>query len=182
MLESLKLNFPLWMIFAVMFVTGCGPMEKPMVDRLEDDDQQKVDDAWNRALSPVTNLDRQAWLDMMVVARAYQHGVDKLYLRAEKNFAGGSAVMEIKFDRTKPNDDVFHVQVLDKNDVVIRSEEYSRKEVDETYEFFFSNSVPADGQEEQELIAEREKRIKVISEYFPQDEENQQQEAPAEDQ
>src|SRR3954469_18665464 len=95
---------------AFLAVVGCGgPMRVPLPARLDDETQKKVDESWNRALTPADRLGHQDLLDGVVGTQAYQLGVDTFSLRAEKRFDGGRVVMEVAFDRARPADDRFEV-------------------------------------------------------------------------
>src|SRR5687767_5411722 len=117
-------------ICAALIVVGCGPVARPLPQRLSVDEQKQIDDHWNDALSPVEKHDRQTWLDVFVATQAYQVGVETLDLRSEKKWAGGRVVMEIHFDRTKPADDRFEVTVYDFVGKVLRRERYGREELE----------------------------------------------------
>lgn len=150
---------------SLLFAAGCGPLQKPMVHRPDDAQQQEIDDTWNRALTPVDKLDRQAWLDLFVGAQAYQLGVDKLMFRSEKALANVRVVMEVHYDRTAPAEDVFLVQVLDDKDNVVRTERYSRQDVEETYKLLVELPIgPVDDAQTQQRAA----RWEQIREYFPE--------------
>src|SRR5689334_1244025 len=125
---------------ALAFLTavGCGPMKTPLPARLDDETQKKVDESWDRAFTPADRLVRQDLLDVMVGTQAYQLGVDTFALRAEKRIAGGRVVMEVAFDRARPGDDRFEVSVYDAAGKLVRSERYSRQEIDEAYGILFS--------------------------------------------
>jgi hypothetical protein len=119
---------------AIVPLVGCGPMGSgPMPPRLDADEQKKIDDAWDNALTPVDNLDRQATLDTLIVSQAFQAGVDRLEFRSEKKFTGGLVVMEIHFDRAKPNDDRFEVTVRNQAGKELRHLVYNRTEVETAY-------------------------------------------------
>jgi hypothetical protein len=123
---------------ALAAVVGCGPMQSPMPVRLDDRDQKKIDESWEKALAPVDRYDHQAWLDIMLVTQAYQLGVDRLNFHSEKRFSGGTVVMEINYDRARPDSDRFEVRVLDKQGKVLRSESYGRADVENTYKELFN--------------------------------------------
>jgi hypothetical protein len=118
-------------------VVGCGPMKTPLPDRFSEEGQKVIDDSWNRAFTPPDKLTHQELLDVMVGTQAYQLGVDTFMLRAEKRFAGGKVVMEVWFDRARPDDDRFEVSVYDTAGKLLRTERYTRKEIDETYNALF---------------------------------------------
>jgi hypothetical protein len=164
----------------ILSAVGCNPMgPKPMVDRLSDDDQRAVTESWNRALEPVNKLDRQALLDVLVYAQAYQVGVDRLSLRSEKVYSGGTVVMEVHFDRAKPAEDRFEVTVRDQAGKELRRVVYSRDEVEGTFKDLYDPKLannpgpnepplPADQAKKREDV---QKRLKAIEELFPKREE-----------
>jgi hypothetical protein len=158
---------------AIFLVAGCGPVgPKPMAERLSDDDQKALDESWNKALAPVDKLDRQALLDVLVYTQAYQVGVDRLTFRSEKTYSGGTVVMEIVFDRAKPNDDKFEVRVLDKAGAELRRLVYSRQEVETTFAELHTegkaarnpNTPAADDAKKREAV---QKRLEAIEKLFP---------------
>jgi hypothetical protein len=122
---------------ASLAVVGCGPMRTPLPARLDPETQKKIDDGWDKAFAPADRLGRQDLLDVMVGVQAYQLGVDTFSLRAEKRLAGGRVVMEVAFDRARPDDDRFEVGVYGAAGRPVRSERYSRKEIEETYDALF---------------------------------------------
>ena len=147
---------PLLLVFAV---AGCGPLPAPMPTRLDDNSQKEIDAAWDAALTPVGKYDRRRWLDALVGTQAYQAGVDTLTLRSEKRFAGGRVVMEVFFDRAKPDDDRFVVTVFDPAGAVARQEWYSRAEVEQTAGELFR---PGPGARPNEAIDARWKQIEEM--------------------
>jgi hypothetical protein len=163
--------------------TGCGPMQSPMPQRLPEESQKEIDACWDRAFTPAEKLDHQALLDVMVGTQAYQLGVDTFSLRAEKRITGGRVVMEVSFDRAKPEEDRFVVAVLDEEGRTIRNERYSRREVEATYDILFVHpqdgaNAPAGLQVGEQPVrkAEREARWERIRQLFP---ENKPAPAPA---
>lgn len=146
-----------------------------MVERPSEDDQKSLDDSWNRALSPTDKLSRQEWLDLFVGAQAYQAGVDKLHMRSEKAFSGGTIVMEVHYDRFSPDGDLFEVSVFDATGQLLRKEQYTRKDVEQTRSDLFEQVGPFDEEERAEHEAEIKARWEKIAGYFPnakQDKEN----------
>ena len=113
---------------------ACGPLSAPLPRRLSPDRQREVDDAWDRALSPVTKYDRATWLDVLIVRQPYEVGVDKFEFKSEKRFSGGVVEMESRFDRNKPDEDVFVVTVKDGKCTVVRRERYTRQEIERARE------------------------------------------------
>ena len=116
---------------AVVFLMyGCGPMQMPMPVRLDAEAQKKIDQTWDKALTPVGRFGHQGLLDFFVLTQAYQSGVDKLTFRSEKKVALGMVVMEIEYDRLKPIEDRFEVKIYDLAGNLLRQERYSREEVE----------------------------------------------------
>jgi len=70
------------LLLGVLIAAGCGPLDRPMPTRLDDEGQKEVDAAWNSALAPVGKYDRQRWLDALEGCQAYQVGVDTLTFRS----------------------------------------------------------------------------------------------------
>lgn len=121
---------------------GCGPMSRPIPERLSEDAQKQVDEAWEAALTPTNKHDRQTWLDVMVGAYAYQAGVDQFEFRSVKKWSGGTVVMAAKFDRAKPADDRFTLTVNDQAGKPLRTEAYTREDVEETVKALTPPHVP----------------------------------------
>ncbi|OWK37538.1 hypothetical protein [Fimbriiglobus ruber] len=150
---------------------GCGgPLTTPLPARLTADDQKQVDDSWDRALTPVGKHDRQAWLDTMVVSRAYENGVDSFSFHSEKRWTGGKVVMEARYDRAKPADDRFEVTVYDLAGKVLRKEVFGRDEVEQTFQDFAAKTSGggAEPPEEAARRAALEARLNRIKEMLPQ--------------
>lgn len=156
---------------ALLFtVAGCGPLKMPMVARFDEKGQKQFDETWNKALTPVTRLDRRQCLDLIVGIQAFQAGVDKLTMRSEKEYSEGHVVMEITFDRARPERDRFVVQVFSHEGKLLRELTYQREEVEKTYRDLFEN-VPKEGNaqdpEAQRRRADYEARWAAIVELFP---------------
>jgi hypothetical protein len=156
----------------VVFFAGCGPMQMPMAPLLKEMEQKQIDEAWDKALTPVDKLDRRRWLDALVASRAYEAGVDKLSFHSEKKFSGGLVVMEVVFDRLAPANDYFRVEVFDQAGKRIREESYGREEVEQVYNDLWVNhpSPVGPGPEPEEVTRKREAfeaRWKEIVEIFP---------------
>jgi hypothetical protein len=174
------------MFIAIVLTTlGCGPMQRPMPVRLNDESQLKIDEAWNKALSPITKHDHQTLLDLLIMTGAYQNGVDDLTLRSTKRFQGGLVVMELHFDRLLPNNDRFVVQVLDTQGKLLRQENYGRAEIETTnnelgYEINKlkrkQETNTATGPELKKL-ADLEARLTLVGECFPRFEEKEEGES-----
>ena len=102
------------LVAVCLFVVGChGPLTKPMVDRLDEETQQKVDDAWLNMFTPPDRLDRTLLLDVILSGQLHQYGVDYLRLVSEKHVGDGLVVMEVRYDREDPAFDEFSVSYVD---------------------------------------------------------------------
>lgn len=151
-----------------LFAVGCGPLTKPMVDRLDEETQQKVDDAWVNMLTPPERLDRTLLLDVILSGQLHQFGVDYLRLVSEKHIGLGLVVMEVRYDREDPAFDEFTVTYLDSEGYEVRRERFTREDVEERIDFLFSPILlsedmdPELRQEMELLAAEREARQEVI--------------------
>jgi hypothetical protein len=158
---------------ALLVSLGCGPMQAPLPERLDPESQKKIDDAWASVLTPPDRLGHQDLLDVLVGTQAYQLGVDSFMFRAEKRYAGGKVVMEVAFDRARPDEDRFQVTVLDSLGKVARAENYTRKEVDETFDTLYRSSAGQPGPRNDAA----QRRWERIWSHFPKPEERKAEEA-----
>ncbi len=142
-------------------VVGCGPMSRPIPERLKEDDQKRLDQAWDTALTPVGKHDRQTLLDVMVGTQAYQVGVDQLQFRSVKKWSGGTVVMEIHFDREKPVEDRFTITVNDLAGKPLRAERYSRDDVEQAVKDLAQPPVP-DNDPAMQAHKARMKKIEAV--------------------
>ncbi len=154
---------------------GCGPMQMPMPVRPNDESQRAIDQSWDEAMRPVNRLTHQPLLDVLLVTKGYQAGVDKLSFRSEKKVAAGTVVMEIEYDRLKPDQDRFSVKIYDPAQKLLREETYSRKEIEDANNDLF---VRVDGlktkvnagqatPDEVKQLAALEARMKAVVELSP---------------
>lgn len=157
------------LVAVCLFVVGChGPLTKPMVDRLDEETQQKVDDAWLNMFTPPDQLDRTLLLDVILSGQLHQYGVDYLRLISEKHVGDGLVVMEVRFDREDPAFDEFSVSYVDNEGYEVRRERFTREEVEEEIRFLLTqeevtDDMDAETREAVELrIAEREARMEEI--------------------
>ena len=147
--------------------------------RLEADAQKKTDNAWENAVNPPERLERQPLLDALILTQAYQAGVDRLLFHSEKDFSGGTVVMEIHFDRLKPNDDRFEIRILDKTGKTQRELTYNRAEIEkaskELHDPKYANTRdpndPLLDPEEAKKRQEVQQRIAAVEALFPKQEE-----------
>ena len=114
----------------VILLSGCCPLNTPMVVRLDDDSQKEINEAWNNLLNPIDRADRQLLLDVLIAYQMYHFGVDTFELRAVKRFNSGTVVMQIYYDRNDPVYDRFVIEIFDPNWVLLRRESYNRQEVE----------------------------------------------------
>ena len=157
------------LVAVCLFVVGChGPLTKPMVDRLDEETQQKVDDAWLNMFTPPDRLDRTLLLDVILSGQLHQYGVDYLRLVSEKHVGDGLVVMEVRYDREDPAFDEFSVSYVDNEGYEVRRERFTREEVEEEICFLLTqeevtDDMDAETREAVELrIAEREARMEEI--------------------
>jgi hypothetical protein len=155
-------------------------MQMPMPVRLGDDSQKDLDQSWNKALTPIERFDHPALLDAFLLTQAYQVGVDKLTFRSEKKVAMGRVVMEIEYDRLKPDEDRFEVKIYDLVGKLLREERYGRKEVEDANHDLFvrekhleitvkgGGATPAEIKE----LAALQARMDAVTAVFPKDEKN----------
>lgn len=148
-------------LMGCVLVIGCGPMNRPIPERLKEHDQKRLDQAWDTALTPVGKHDRQTLLDVMVGTHAYQVGVDQLQFRSAKKWSGGTVVMEINFDREKPADDRFTITVNDLAGKPLRAERYSRDDVEQAVKDLTPPPVP-DNDPAMQAYKARMKKIEAV--------------------
>jgi hypothetical protein len=63
------------------------------------------DRMWNNMLLTPDRHDRELLLDVLLTFEMHEQGVDRATYHAEKDYAGGVVVMEMKYDRLKPLED-----------------------------------------------------------------------------
>jgi hypothetical protein len=110
-----------------------GCVMPPVVGKLSPEDQAAVDAAWNRMFDPVHRLDRTALLDAVLLGNLWfpiGAGQDRATMRAEKDFAGGTVVTELRHDRAAPQNDTYTVTVFDRSRRVVRRESWYRAELE----------------------------------------------------
>lgn len=157
------------MLVTLGAIVGCGPLHTPLPTRLDEEAQKSADQSWNDAFTPADRLDHQSLLDAFVSTQAYQNGVDKLALRSEKKLKNGLVIMEIHFDRLKPDDDRFEVSVYDEANERIRHERYSRDELERTYKEIFPEipsekmqGEPAEWTQQREKAKQRRQAVERL--------------------
>jgi hypothetical protein len=164
------------LVIGVISLVGCGPMgTSPMPPRLEADQQKNIDDSWEKAVNPHDQLDRQAILDSLILTQAYQVGVDRLHFRSEKAYSRGIVIMEIHYDRAKPNEDRFEITIQDNDGKPLRELTYNRSEIelaskeliDPRFAAPRGPNDPPLGPEDEKKRAEIQKRKAVVEAIFP---------------
>jgi hypothetical protein len=125
------MRFTLAIVFLASFA-GCGPLFLPMMPRLNAEDQHVVDQMWDNLLTPIQRVDREALLDTNIAFWMYAIGVDRMQMKSEKYFKGGTAIMEMDCDRANPDADQFTITVLDERGRTIRRERYTRADVEDS--------------------------------------------------
>lgn len=103
-----------------------------MLPRLNAEDQQHVDQMWDNLLTPIQRVDRPTLLDANIAYWMFTIGVDRMNMKCEKYFSGGTVVMEIDCDRANADVDQFTITVLDQRGRTVRRERYSRADVEES--------------------------------------------------
>lgn len=164
------------LLLLLLLLTGCGPMQKPMVNRLDTSAQKDFDDAWNKAAYPVERLNHQQWLDLIVGVQLFQIGVDRLSFHSEKQLTDGHVEMEVTFDRAHPEQDRFTVKFFNQTGKFSRQLHYNRDEVEKTYNDLFVNMPSKETKDASEDTLRRQKEFEsrwtAIFEFFPKAKEN----------
>ena len=126
----------LWVISLIL--VGCGPLTTPMVSRLDEESQGKVDEVWGKLFVPPDRLDRTLLLDVILSGQLHQLGVDDLRLVSEKRAGDGLVVMEVRFNRDHPEFDEFAITYKDAQGREMRREQFSPRDIQNRLEFLFS--------------------------------------------
>jgi hypothetical protein len=116
----------------LLVAVGCGPMQRPMVYRLEAEQQKTVDQCWENIMARQQKIDHQGLLDVMITYYLPTIGIDSAQYHAEKTVGDKLVAFDVIFDRTRPQRDAFSVTVFDSRGTIIRQEKYTRSEVDQT--------------------------------------------------
>ncbi len=116
-------------LFALLAISGCGPLTFPMVTRLDPEAQQTVEASWKNMLTPPDRLDRMLLLDTLIVNRFHQSGVDRLDMVSEKTVGKDHVTMVVHFDRKRPERDSFTITIRNAWGMTRRREHYSGAEV-----------------------------------------------------
>ena len=120
----------------LLVLTGChGPLAYPMIERLSEEEQAKVDEAWANLLGPVDRHERELLLDALVMHAFHVRGVDTVELTSTKHVGDHYVIMCVLFDRACPDSDRFTFSVLDAQGALVRHEVYTREDVDSRREY-----------------------------------------------
>lgn len=153
---------------------GCqGPLTRPMVYRLDEQEQAAVDESWNNILAKPANVDHTLLLDVLLASGLYEFGIDRLEFRSEKDLPSGLVVMEVSFDRSLPANDHFAVTFISADGQSRWTERYTREEVDERTAYYTGShectpeetqAEPALCEQWQREAVERQQRVERIEE------------------
>ena len=134
----------------------------PAVQRLDEEKQRRIDDMWNNMLTPPHRLDRQLFLDVLVLHQLHAQGVDRLTLRSEKAYDAGNVVMEVSFDRSSPDADRLRVRVYDRRRKLVREECFAGEAVWRTVHEL-GRIVTASESDPPDVLAAKAARVKRIT-------------------
>src|SRR5215212_9974743 len=104
---------------------GCGPLVFPAVQRLSPQEQAEVNGMWDNMLTPQDRLPRDVLVDAVVFFQLYERGVERLTMRSEKSYAGGTVVMTISYDRLMSVQDALTIELYDRVGQKVRTERYT---------------------------------------------------------
>lgn len=136
-------------ILMVASAIGChGPLTKPMVDPLNEEDQKTIDDSWTNLLTPSDRHDRLLLLDVILSKQLFQVGVDRLQMTSEKTVGGDLLIMEVRFDRQQPEFDQFTITLVGHDQRELRREKFTRFEIDERLMYLYDSSCDYENPEE----------------------------------
>src|SRR5262249_2083604 len=110
-------------VLTLILLSGCGGiLTVPMVQRLDPEAQQQVDGIWSNLLTPPNRLDRTLLLDALMANQLHESGVDELRMVSKKRVGDGLAVMEVDFERERPEADGFTFTYVSSPGLEIRRE------------------------------------------------------------
>ncbi|MGD8454176.1 MAG: hypothetical protein PVJ57_20370 [Phycisphaerae bacterium] len=152
-----------------LLAAGCrGPLGVPMVDRLDEERQAQVDDAWLNVFMASDQVERTLLLDAILCGQLHHRGVDTLHLVSEKHVGDGLVLMEVHFQQDNPDADEFAITFFDAAGWPLRRERFTREDVQARVSFFCQAAMqvedaPPEVQAEMELQkAEYEARMEEI--------------------
>lgn len=153
----------------LVLASGCrGPLAVPMVERLDEQQQTRVDDVWSIMLGSHPPVDRTLLLDIVLLHQLHQFGVDSLRLTSTKRVADGYVEMQVTFDRDQPDLDEFSVTHFHADGREIRRERYARADIEDRIAFFTGSTMvdetatPEAREAQEHRNAERDARMQEI--------------------
>lgn len=164
------------MAVALAFLPGCSFLDgKPMPERLSEEAQARCDYGWEYFVANQPVVEHATLLDTMLMRQVWHRGVDRLYLRSEKQAGDVLVVMETRFERIRPDGDDFSVTLFDTSGRTLRAERFTRQEIEAAIELVGTPSVedvlPDETPEEYEArmarLAELQARMQRVHEVFP---------------
>lgn len=162
------------LVLGCFLLSGCALFGvKPLPQRLSEEGQQRCDYGWRHFVAQCNDVEHTAVLDALLLTQAWHAGVDRLYLRSEKQVGDVLVVMETTFERDLPDDDAFSVTFYDVNGEVLRQERFTSAEIDaaialyQTSEGEIENETPEEHEARLVRLAERNARLQRASEVFP---------------
>jgi len=175
------------LVIAATLTTGCAVFGiKPIPVRLSEEDQAHWDVAWEHMVSLGDEVDHTTLLDVLLWKEVWHAGVDHFYLRSEKLVGDVHVVMETRFDRTLPDEDVFIVTFYDLDGRLLRQDYFAPPEMDEAIALYqtpdedehVSDETPEQREVRMLRLVEREARMRRLAEVFPLPEEPEEPEEP----
>jgi hypothetical protein len=158
-------------------LTGCNAPFGivPMPQRLDPGQQQRYEYGWDHFVQLAPTVERGAILDTLLFSQGWYTGVDRLYLVSEKQVGDVVVIMQSRFDRSRPDEDLFSVTFYDqKRDVVVRLEEFTPGEMQEAYDLYLTPEgeseceSPEARAERMARLEEKNARLRRVEELFPQ--------------
>ncbi len=156
------------LLAGVMLPSCTGPLIQPMVVRLDNEKQARVDAVWDTLVKSKEGDTRRVMLDVIAVGQLIQVGVDRANYRAEKQVAGGVVVMEVFYDRAQPTVDRFVVELYDGDWQLKRRESYTRDEVENAvqwmhrYNALKQGDVPHVSDEDRAWMTAQEQHWEIV--------------------
>ena len=154
-------------VFLMFAAGGCNaPTIKPITPRLSASEQSEADREWHNMFTPPDRVEREPLMGALVFFEMYQHGVDRADYHAEKMVDDKRVVIDMHFQRERPQEDGIYVSVFGPEGQILRSERFSREEIekletDATFSGLASASQPSTPAE-QAAKAERKRRYMAI--------------------
>ena len=118
-------------LIVVICCAGChGPLGSLFVNRLDAQEQARVNSAWDRLLTRFEqDGDRTLLLDVLAVGQLHQAGVDRLDFTSAIELNDGEIEMSIRYKRGDPRSDVLTIRRLDPAGEPLWQEDFAFEEV-----------------------------------------------------